>query len=144
MTKKFRLYGIPEKIKSDKGGAFISKENTEFCKSKQAGNSKSRQYIQGSKIAKKIPSVKYSLLQYSKNRTNGPSCAPGDTGASQWRAKMREFNRIEFLSQLKGDLWRKKQVFEKKSHNAEKLKGDKFFLLRFFNFSEKISECQKR
>ena len=28
------MYGIPEKIKLDKGGAFISKDYTEFCKSK--------------------------------------------------------------------------------------------------------------
>ena len=28
------MYGIPEKVKSDKGGAFISKEYIEFCKSK--------------------------------------------------------------------------------------------------------------
>ena len=34
--------------------------------SKQAGTSPSRRHIQGSKIAKRLPSVKYSLLQYSK------------------------------------------------------------------------------
>ena len=34
LTQNFNLYGIPEKIKSDKGGAFISKEYIEFCKSK--------------------------------------------------------------------------------------------------------------
>ena len=28
------MYGVPEKIKSDKGGAFISKDYIEFCKSK--------------------------------------------------------------------------------------------------------------
>ena len=32
LTSNFNLYGIPEKIKSDKGGAFISKEYREFCK----------------------------------------------------------------------------------------------------------------
>ena len=32
LANKFNLYGIPEKIKSDKGGAFISKEYREFCK----------------------------------------------------------------------------------------------------------------
>ena len=34
LTQNFNLYGIPEKIKSDKSGAFISKEYIEFCKSK--------------------------------------------------------------------------------------------------------------
>ena len=34
LTNKFILYGIPEKIKSDKGGAFISKEYREVCKNR--------------------------------------------------------------------------------------------------------------
>ena len=34
LKQTFYLYGIPEKIKSDKGGAFISKDYIEFCKSK--------------------------------------------------------------------------------------------------------------
>ena len=59
--------------------------------------------IQGSKIAKRLPSVKYSLLQYSKieNFTkknskkityskNGPSGAPGPASASPWRATAKK------------------------------------------------------
>ena len=34
--------------------------------SKQAGTGPSRRHIPGSKIAKRLPSVKYSLLHYSK------------------------------------------------------------------------------
>ena len=34
LTSNFNLYGIPEKIKSDKGGACISKEYREFCKNR--------------------------------------------------------------------------------------------------------------
>ena len=34
LTSNFNLYGIPEKIKSDKGGAFISKEYRQFCKNR--------------------------------------------------------------------------------------------------------------
>ena len=34
LKQNFNLYGLPEKIKSDKGGAFISKGYIEFCKSK--------------------------------------------------------------------------------------------------------------
>ena len=34
LTNNFNLYGLPEKIKSDKGGAFISKEYREFCRSR--------------------------------------------------------------------------------------------------------------
>ena len=32
LTSNFHLYGIPEKIKSDRGGAFVSKEYKQFCK----------------------------------------------------------------------------------------------------------------
>ena len=70
----------------------------------QAGTGPSRRHIQGSKIAKRLPSVKYSLLQYSK---------------------------IENFSKKK---FRKNYILKKmdrvargagalKSHNAEKLKG---------------------
>ena len=34
LKQNFNLYGLPEKIKTDKGGAFIAKEYKEFCKSK--------------------------------------------------------------------------------------------------------------
>ena len=34
LSSNFNLYGIPEKIKSDKGGAFVSKEYQEFCKNR--------------------------------------------------------------------------------------------------------------
>ena len=34
LTNNFNLYGLPEKNKSDKGGAFISKEYRKFCKSR--------------------------------------------------------------------------------------------------------------
>ena len=34
LKQNFNLYGLPEKIKTDKGGAFISKEHKEFCNGK--------------------------------------------------------------------------------------------------------------
>ena len=34
LKQNFNLYEIPEKIKTDKGGAFIAKEYRDFCKSK--------------------------------------------------------------------------------------------------------------
>ena len=34
LSSNFNLYGIPEKIKSDKGGAFVSKEYQEFCRNR--------------------------------------------------------------------------------------------------------------
>ena len=103
----------------------------------QAGTGPSRRHIQGSKKAKRLPSVKYSLLQYSNRNflkkkifekitysKKGPSGAPGPASASPWRAKRGTLTKLStFLSQLKGDSSEKKQIFEKKSHNAEKLKG---------------------
>ena len=34
LEQNFNLYGLPEKINTDKGGAFVSKKYKEFCKSK--------------------------------------------------------------------------------------------------------------
>ena len=34
LKQNFNLYGLPEKIKTDKGGAFAAKEYRDFCKSK--------------------------------------------------------------------------------------------------------------
>ena len=52
----------------------------------QAGTGPSRRHIQGSKIAKGLPSVN---LQYSKleKPNNGSSGAPGTASASPWRAR---------------------------------------------------------
>ena len=72
-------------------------------KNEQAGTSPSRRHIQGTKIAKRLPSVKYSLLQYSKIENffeityskNGPSGAPGLASASPWRAKVSQCRKTE-------------------------------------------------
>ena len=49
-----------------------------------------------------------------KAKKNGPP----------WRAKRETLPKLStFLSQLKGDPLEKKQISEKKSYNAEKLKG---------------------
>ena len=90
-------------------------ERLDVAKVEQAGTGPSRRHIQGSKIAKILPSVKYSLLQYSKilrkkkiskklhTQKNGPSGAPGPASASPWRAEMGTLpNLSTFLSQLKG------------------------------------------
>ena len=71
---------------------------------KTSGTGPGRRHIQGSKIAKRLPSVKYSLLQYSKienfskknfskklhTQKNGPSGAPGPASASPWRATAKK------------------------------------------------------
>ena len=98
-----------------------------------------------SHTAKRLPSVKYSLLQYSKiehfskklhTQKNGPSGTPGPANASPRRAKVSQCRKTErgtlwgfptsILSQnikkLKGG---KTFIFGKKSHNAKKnCKGD--------------------
>ena len=74
---------------------------------KQAGTGPSRRHIQGSKIAKRLPSVKYSLLQYSKienilkkisklhTQENGPSGVPGLANASPWLAKVSQCRKLK-------------------------------------------------
>ena len=113
----------------------------------QAGTGPSRRHIQGSKITKRLPGVKYSFTvlenrnflkkYFSKKlhtQKNGPSGTPGLASASPWRAKVSKCRKTE-----RGDpLWffnihsvakhekieTKIFIFGKKSHNAEKkLKG---------------------
>ena len=106
---------------------------------KQAGTGPSRRHIRGSKIVKRLPSVKYSLLQYSKSKIfrkkiskkityskNGPSGAPGPTSAIPWRAKRRIRPKLStFLSQLKGGPFGEKTNFRKKISQSRKTeRGD--------------------
>ena len=103
----------------------------------------SRRHIQGSKIAKGLPSVN---LQYSKiekpkkvNRVarRGPLTRAPGTLKGGTLLKLSAF-----LSQLKGDPLAKKQIFEKKSHNAEKQKGGPFGIFKH-PFCCKISKKLK-
>ena len=59
LTQIFNLYGTPEKIKSDKGGTFISKECIEFCKSKniEIGKSFLSDWTELSVSAEKKPKI---------------------------------------------------------------------------------------
>ena len=111
--------------------------------SKKAGTGPNRRHIQSSKIAKGLPSVN---LQYSKieKQKNGPSGALVPASASPWRAKRGTLPKLStFLSQLKGDPLEKKQPYEKKSRNAEKLKGGPFGVFKHpisCEISEKLKE----
>ena len=90
---------------------------------KQAGTGPSRRHIQGSKIAKGLPSVnlQYSKIEKAKKMDRvahrGPlALDPGALTGGHFR------NWQLFVALEGGTLWRKKQIFEKKSHHAEKLK----------------------
>ena len=111
---------------------------------KQAGTGPNWRHIQGSKIAKRFPSVKYSLLQYSKIENflkkkfsknllkkmdrvahRGPLArAPGALKGRHFR------NGQHFCRSWRADPSEKKQIFEKKSHKAEKLKGGPLGILK--------------
>ena len=106
--------------------------------SKQAGTGPSRRHIQGSKIAKRLPSVKYSftVLQnrnflkkiFSKKlhtQKNGPSGAPKSHNAEKLKGGTLCGFSTSILSQNMKKLKKTKIfIFGKKSHNAEKkLKG---------------------
>ena len=107
-----------------------TKKSNQHRKHKQAGTDPSRRHIQGSKIAKRLPSVKYSLLQYSKiekklhtqkNEKNGPSGAP----VSQCRKTERE-HPLKFFN-----------IHSVAKH--ETIEENKNFYFR-----EKISQCRKK
>ena len=112
---------------------------------KQAGTGPSRRHIQGSKIAKKLPSVKYSFTVLENQ-----NFLKKNFSKKLHTQKMDRVARRGSLARAPGAL---------KSHNAEKLKeGDP---LRFFNihsvakhekieenknfhFRKKISQCRKK
>ena len=85
-----------------------------ISKAQQAGTGPSRRHIQGSKIAKRLPSVKYSFTvlenrkflkkKFSKKlhtQKNGPSGAPGLASASPWRAKVSQCRKTESVDPLR-------------------------------------------
>ena len=98
----------------------------------------------------------------SKSQKNGPSGAPGPASTSPWRAKRGTLPKLStFLSQLKGDPLEKKQIFEKMSHNPEKVKGGTFGIFQHLFcrktakkirggpfgkifFRKKVSQCRKK
>ena len=112
---------------------------------KQAGTGPSRRHIQGSKIAKRLPSVKYSFTvlenwnflkkKFSEKlhtQKNGPSGAPGLASASSWRAKVSQCRKTE-----RGDPLRFFNIHSVAKH--EKIEENKNF-----HFREKISQCRKK
>ena len=89
---------------------------------KQAGTGPSRRHIQGSKIAKRLPSVKYSLLQYSKIENFSRKKFSNFFFRNYILKKMDRVAHRAPLARAPGAL---------KSHNAKKLeRGNP---LRFFN-----------
>ena len=111
----------------------------------QTGTAPSRRHIQGSKIAKRLPSVKYSFTvlenriflkkNFSKklhSQKNGPSGAPGLASASPWRAKVSQCRKTERVDPL-----RFFNIHSVAKH--EKIEGNKNF-----HFREKISQCRKK
>ena len=87
----------------------------DFLFLKQAGTGPSRRHVQGSKIAKGLPSVnlQYSKIEKPKKWTEWHAKRGGGTS---------EIVNI-FVAVEGGALWRKNKLSKKKSHNAEKQKG---------------------
>ena len=112
-----------------------------IIRDQQAGTGPSRRHIQGSKIAKRFPSLKYSLLQYSEI---------GNFSTKNFFEKLhtQKMDRVA----RRGPLARAPGAL--KSHNAEKLKGGPFGLARygnnkklkggkFFTFGKKSHSAEK-
>ena len=119
-----------------------------LCSNEQAGTGPSRRHIQGSKIAKGLPSVN---LQYSKieKPKNGPS---GALKGGHFR------NCQHFCRSWRGDPLEKKQIFEKSLTMPKNWKGGPFGVFQHpfcrktsknwrgenFYFRKKISQCRKK
>ena len=107
---------------------------------KQAGTGPSRRHIQGSKIAKRLPSVKYSFTVLENRKffenffwknyilKNGPSGAPGLASASPWRAKVSQCRKSE-----RGDPLRFFNIHSVAKH--EKIEEKIFFHFREKNLT---------
>ena len=139
-----------------------------FDKMKKAGTVPSRRHIQGSKIAKRLPSVKYSFTvlenrkflkkKFSKKlhtQKNGPSGAPGLASASPWRAKVSQCRKTERVdpsmrffiihSVAKHEKIEENKNFHfrEKSHNAgKKLKGGTLWDFSISILSQNIKKMQ--
>ena len=101
----------------------------------QAPTGPSRRHIQGSKIAKRLPSVKYSLLQYSKIKNFRKKYFEKITNSKKWtelRAKVSQCRKPE-----RGDPLRFSNIHSVAKH--EKIEENKNFYFR-----EKNSQCQKK
>ena len=119
--------------KNPKGDPLIFPVSSQVETSRDTGPS--RRHIQGSKIAKGLPSVN---LQYSKNQKNGLSGEPGPASASPWRAKRGNTSEnVDTSVAVEG----RKNKFSK-SHNAEKLKAGPFAIFKH-PFCCKISKKLK-
>ena len=70
LSSNFNLYGIPEKIRSDKGGAFISKEYRQFCKSRniEIENCTPRMHTGNGVVERAIQTIKNSILANMEDR----------------------------------------------------------------------------
>ena len=92
------------------------------CNFKQAGPS--RRHMQGSKIAKVLPSVNLQYSKIEKPKKVDRVARRGPLTRAPCALKGGTLLKLStFLLQLKGDPLAKKQIFEKKSHIVEKQKG---------------------
>ena len=66
------LYGIPEKIKSDKGGAFVSSEYKEICTSRKIESQfcLPRMHTGNGTVERAIQTMKILLLAIMEDRNN--------------------------------------------------------------------------
>ena len=106
--------------------SFTPKSNS-IPNKKEAGTCPSRRHIQGSKIAKRLPSVKYSFLQYSK-------IFEKITYSNQWTERRDQGSQCRKTE--KGDSLRFFNIQSVAKH--EKIEENKYF-----RFREKVSQCRK-
>ena len=76
------------------------------------------------KNSKRTSKCQFTVLENRKTKKSRPSGASGPANASPWRAKRGDTSEIVNISvAVEGGPLAKKQICEKKSHNAEKQKA---------------------
>ena len=111
----------------------------------QAGTGPGRRHIQGSKIAKRLPSVKYSLLQYSKienfSKKTGPNGALKSHNAEKLAGDPLSFFNIHSVAKHEKIEENKKVLFSGKNLTMPK-KTERGDPLGFFNIHS-VAKHQK-
>ena len=138
-----------------------------FLKNQQAGTGPSLRHIQSSRIAKRLPSVKYSFtvlenqnfleknfLKKLHTQKNGTSGAPGLASASPWSAKVSQCRKIERVDPLRffniHSVAKHEKIeenknfhFREKSHNAKKTeRGDPLGFFNIHSVAKHQTKCR--
>ena len=135
LKQNFNLYGLPEKIKTDKGGAFVSKEYKKFCKSKniEIEYSTPRLHTGTGAVERAIQTLKNLIIANLEDKTNNQTKIPiyvtrnGEGDVSNHlimaRTKTKEKAMTEKSPKKINSVGKYPFQFFEKNHNKKSLEG---------------------